>query len=279
MISIRLDDPEGITLTASYDHDGQASSDLLLGLAGWSDSIGTRRESLDRMRHGSFPTPTTRTGRVLTLDLLLERDTRAELWALERGIAGLFADGGYGTLEVTQDTETFYADVTLDGAPKPEVNLDAGYVKAQIPLWSAVPYLYGPWRETNIQPAGGGVGLQYPLLAPIISFGTEVTSQDYVWNDGNADSWPIFTVHADSPGGFVVGLGDARVVWPRPTTADVPVAVDMAGAVRVSGMRQTHLATERRWGAIAPHSIGIPTFDLLQGGTGFCTVSHRDTNI
>lgn len=279
MISIRLDDPQGFTLSASYDHDGQAGRDTLLGLGGWSDSVGARRENLERLGHGNFPTPTTRTGRTLTLDLLLERDSRAELWALERGIAGLFADGGYGTLEVTADGETLYADVTLDGAPKPTVNLDGGYVRAQIPLWSASPYIYGPWRETNVRPAGQGVGLQYPLLAPIISFGTEVSAEDYVWNDGNADSWPVFTVIADTPGGFAVGLGDARVVWPRPTFPDVPVEVDMAGVVRVSGMRQTHMALTRRWGSVAPHSYAVPTFSLLQGGTGFCTVRHRDTYI
>lgn len=115
---------------------------------------------------------------------------------------------------------------------------------------------------------------------PIITFGTErVRGEHFVWNDGNADSHPRFTVHADSPGGFSVGLADRLVTYPWPTYADVPVTVDMEGALFVGGRDQTHLLHERNWSKVPPRAIDTPVFRFLQGGRGFCTVAHRDTYI
>ena len=121
---------------------------------------------------------------------------------------------------------------------------------------------------------------QVELTEPIITFGTErVRGEHFVWNDGNADSHPRFTVHADSPGGFSVGLADRLVTYPWPTYADVPVTVDMEGALFVGGRDQTHLLHERNWSKVPPRAIDTPVFRFLQGGRGFCTVAHRDTYI
>lgn len=286
MITVRIEDPSGVTLSAGYDLDHQDGADLLTGLSGWSGGVGVRRETLDRLSHGSFPTPTTRTGRTLTVDMMLERETETELWALERGISGLWADGGYGTLAVKTGYEDEYtAEVTLDGEPKIAVNLDGGYLTAQIPLFAPQPYIYGPWRETSVRPVDSGVGLTYPLLggsltgSDVLTFGSEVASEAYVWNDGNAPAYAEATVYADAPGGFRLEIGDGYLVWPRPTYSDVPVTVSMAGYVLVGGVRQTYFSTDRKWAATPPASLALPTFSLLQGGTGFATVRHRDTSI
>ena len=117
------------------------------------------------------------------------------------------------------------------------------------------------------------------ITDPVITFGAEVNRQEYVWNEGNADSYPQFTVFADSPGGFALGLADRLVTYPWPTYPDVPVVVDMAGALFVGGRDQTHLIGERNWSHIPATSLDVPVFKFLQGGTGFCTVAHRDTYI
>lgn len=115
------------------------------------------------------------------------------------------------------------------------------------------------------------------LGEPIITYGSAVGTTEHVWNDGNAESFPVFTVTADAPGGFSVALGNERVTYPWPAFPDMPVSVDMSGALTVSGMDQTHLAGRRDWASVPPASVEAPTFEFLQGGTGFCVVTHRDT--
>lgn len=115
---------------------------------------------------------------------------------------------------------------------------------------------------------------------PVITFGTEkVREQNLVWNEGNADSYPLFTVYADAPGGFTIGLVDRRITYPWATFMDVPVTVDMEGALIIGGIDQTYLLEERNWSKVPPRAMDAPIFEFLQGGTGFCTVAHRDTYI
>ena len=280
MISVVITDSSGARLSGSYDHDGQAGRDILTGLTGWAGGVGVRSEDVERLSHGSFSTPSLRAGRTLTVDLVMERDSRAELWALERAVSGLFAEGGYGTLEVEQDAESLVAEVRLDGEVKPTVYLDSGFLTVQVPLHAPMPYLYSPWRESHLRPVGAGVGLEYApfSVGGVITFGTAIASDEWVWNDGNADSAPVFEVTAESQG-FAVGLGDKRVTYPWPTFPDVPVTVDMAGALTVGGVDQSHLLGERGWSSVPPHSMERPFFEFLRGGEGWAVVRHRDTFI
>ena len=278
MISVVITDSSGARLSGSYDHDGQAGRDILTGLTGWAGGVGVRSEDVERLSHGSFSTPSLRAGRTLTVDLVMERDSRAELWALERGVSGLFAEGGYGTLEVEQDGESLVTEVRLDGEVKPTVYLDSGFLTVQVPLHAPMPYLYSAWRESSLQPVGAGVGFEFAPFSHggVISFGSAVDTDEQVWNDGNASSAPVFTVWADSPG-FAVAVGDRRVTYPWPTFQDVPVTVDMAGSVTVGGVDQSHLLGERAWGVVAPGSLESVRFEFLNGGSGWASVRHRDT--
>ena len=280
MILVEIVDSAGFKIAASYDHDGQDGRDILTALSGWSGGVGVRSENVDRLGHGTYPTANFRSGRTITVDLMLERDTRDELWGLERGLSGLFSDGGYGTITVHQDESILSAQVRLDGEVKPTVHLDGGYVEVQIPLQAPLPYLYSPWRESYLRPIGAGVGLEYAPFSKggVITFGTAVASDEWVWNDGNADSTPVFEVTAESQG-FAVGLGNKRVTYPWPTFPDVPVTVDMAGALTVGGVDQSHLLGERTWSSVPPHSMERPFFEFLRGGEGWAVVRHRDTLI
>lgn len=114
---------------------------------------------------------------------------------------------------------------------------------------------------------------------PVISFGSEVGTTDWVWNDGNAESYPQFEVTGNFPGGFSVGMGGRRVTYPWPTYPDMPVLVDMAGSLSVSGVDQSQQVSERGWSSVPPSSIATPYIHAIQGGTGWATVRHRDTYI
>lgn len=287
MITATLVDSGGITLSAQYDHENPGDGDTwLTKLEGWSGGVSVKGDQLSRATHGDFALRNYRTRRTITLAFVAERDSREELWALERGISGLFSDGGFGTLEVKQDEDSLSCEVELDGEPKIDVQLDAGVIEVELPLSSPEPWLYAPWNRVQLAPKGMGIGLEYPLFsegrmrtAPVLTFGAEVEEDVLVWNDGNANSYPIFTVYADTPGGFRVRMGDNTVAWPRATFKSTPIEIHMDGKVIVGGFDQSQFLTERDWAPIAPHTIETPKFELLQGGTGWCEVAFRDTNV
>ena len=96
----------------------------------------------------------------------------------------------------------------------------------------------------------------------MVGFGSAYDTGDWVWNGGNAESFPTFTVSADAPGGFSVGLGDKRVTYPRATFSDMPVKVDMAGSLSVTDVDQSFLLGERAWSSVPPASdayFRVPT--------------------
>lgn len=281
MITAILVDPQGKTITAEYNHeDPGAGNTWLTKLDGWTGGVSVKGEQLSRAGHGDFPLRGFRTRRTMTMGFTAERDSRQELWALERGLSGLFSDGGFGSLTVIQDGVELSCEVELDGEVTSQVFLDGGVLNAEIPLTNPSPWLYGPWKTTQLDPQDRGIGLAYDLFSVggVLTFGTDVDSSSMLWNDGNADSYPIFTVFADSPGGFRVRLGDRTIAWPRPTFKSTPVEVHWDGKVMVSGYDQSQYLTERGWSSIPPHSMTVASFELLQGGFGWCNAAFRDTN-
>lgn len=282
MITAKLTDSAGVEITATYDHENPDSGNTwLTKLDGWTGGVSVKGEQLGRSGHGDFSLPNKRSRRNLTLGFMAERDSRAELWQLERGLSGLFADGGFGTLQITQDGLVQYCDVELDGEVKPIVQLEAGVLEAEIPLSAPVPWIYGEWKQAQLRPQDQGIGLAYDLFSVdgVLTYGTDIDSEHSVWNDGNAPSYPVYTVYADTTGGFRIRQGDSFVTWPMPTFKDVPVEVHMSGKVMVSGFDQSHVLSDRGWAPIPAHSMEKASFELLRGGSGWATVAFRDTSI
>lgn len=281
MITATLVDSGGMTLSARYDHEDPGSGDTwLTKLEGWSGGVSVKGEQLSRAGHGDFPLRGYRTRRTMTLGLVAERDSRQELWELERGLSGLFSDGGFGTMEVNQDGQSLECVVELDGEVKVDVQLEGGYLTAEIPLTNPEPWLYGPWKRTQLKPQDLGIGLAFDLFSVggVLTYGTDIDSSSLLWNDGNANSYPVFTVYADSAAGFRVRLGDNTIAWNRPTFKTTPIEIHWDGKVMVSGYDQSQYLSERNWAPIPPHSMETASFELLQGGSGWCDAAFRDTN-
>lgn len=251
-------------------------------VAGWYGGSGVRGEITARAGHGDFVARGHREGRVLTLHGAVACATSDIRDWQERNISGMAWDGDWADLTCDDGNAVLSTQVRLDGAPQ-VVKVGTRKLRFQIPLRTASPFLLGEVRTSTLQPVGAGVGMDFSPFSrdlgagPVITFGSAIQSSEWVWNDGNAEAWPVFTVVADSPGGFVVALGDHRVTYPWPTFADIPVTVDMAGAVTVGGVDQSHLLGERDWASIGPQSIEAPSFAFLRGGTGWATVQHRDS--
>ena len=248
-------------------------------VAGWYGGSGVRGDVTARLGHGDFVERGYREGRVLTLHgtvVCASSDIRD--WQ-ERNISGMAGDGDWCELTCDDGNAVLSTRVRLDGAPQ-IVKLGTQALRFQVPLRTEMPFLYSAWRESTLRPVGAGVGLSYDLFSGgLLTFGTAISTGEHIWNDGNAESAPTFTVTADAPGGFWVAVDDKRVTYPQPTFRDVPVVVDMAGSVLVVGVDQSHLLGERRWAASPPASVSVAEFGFLQGGAGFGTVRHRDTYI
>lgn len=246
-------------------------------VAGWYGGSGVRGDVTARLGHGDFVERGYREGRVLTLHgtvVCSSPDVRD--WQ-ERNISGMAGDGDWCELTCDDGNAELSTRVRLDGAPQ-IVKLGTQALRFQVPLRTELPFLYSAWRESSLQPVGAGVGFEFAPFSNggVISFGSAVSTDEWVWNDGNASSAPVFTVTADSPG-FAVAVGDKRVTYPWPTLRNTPVVVDMAGAVLVGGVDQSHLLGERRWATVPPGSIESARFEFLNGGSGWATVRHRDT--
>lgn len=248
---------------------------------GWVGGFSMRGENEERLGHGSFPTKRFRSARALEVRARVALDSWDHANFVKRQLSAALGDGEAGELTVTEDG---VPDLTAVVERTGEVLIARTSPTAftvSIPLTAPNPELHGAWRESTVQPVGAGVGFEFVPFASsgVIAFGSAVSTDEWVWNEGNAPSAPVFEVTADAPGGFSVGLGTKRVTYPWPTFPDIPVVVDMAGAVTVGGVDQSHLLGERGWSTVPPRGIETPTFAFLQGGTGWAVVRHRDTYI
>ena len=252
---------------------------------GWHGGYSMRGENMERLGHGAFPSVRTRSQRTLEVRVRTHFGSWDAANAVKRELSAALGDGEPGQLWFVETGAPELHTVVERTGEILLARVSPSTFTISIPLLAPDPSLWGEWRESTLQPIGSGVGFEFTPFSrdlgagPVITFGTAVDTREWVWNDGNADSWPFFVVTADAPGGFAVSLGDHRVTYPWPTFADIPVTVDMAGAVTVGGMDQSHLLGERNWAPIPPHSIEVPKFEFLRGGTGWAVVRHRDTYI
>ncbi|NIB22859.1 hypothetical protein HBA56_04200 [Pseudoteredinibacter isoporae] len=248
---------------------------------GWYGGFSMRGENEERLGHGSFPTTRTRSARTLEVKAKIKLASWDHANYVKRQLSAALADGESGELTV-EETGVPALTTVVERTGEVLIARSGGpsSFTVSIPLTAPDPELYTPWRETYLHPAGAGVGFDFAPFSRggVISFGTAVATDDWIWNDGNTASPPQFTVWAASPG-FAVGVGDKRVTYPWPTFMDIPVTVDMAGAVTVGGVDQSHLLGERGWASVPPRSIESVHFSFLQGGTGWAIVRHRDINV
>lgn len=283
---VTLDGPDGSLLIAASTRETDVSREYWLSgdsPTGWNGGTSQKGSLEERESEGLFFQKRHPGGRSLELRVRIHLDNvEAAEWEKVLLSAAL-ADGELGTLTV----QSYSMPPLSMGVQR---NGDVLFARVNpftfdfsIPLLAPDPRKYGPWRESTLRPIGAGVGFEFPPFSrdlgkgPVATFGTAISTDEWVWNDGTAHSWPRFTVTANAPSGFMVALGDKRVTYPWPTFPDIPVTVDMAGAVTVGGFDQSHLLGERGWASIPPQSIETPHFEFLQGGTGWATVQHRDT--
>ena len=253
----------------------------LQDVAGWYGGVGVKGNADDRMGHGSFPEPTTRTGRALTLTAVAKFDGQRMRSVLERALSGLLWEGQLGTLTVQDPGLELSCQVRLDG----EIGIarrGVDTLDVQIPLLAPSPFLHGEPRVQQLFPAGTGVGLVWPLFGNgVMDFGDHASgSMLTIENRGNVKAWPRFVVRGTWPSGFTLTSGQDVVEYRSPVFSQSPAVVDMAsGSISVGGNDMTHAATRRGWFGIDPGAVIAPRASSAQQGAGWIEVHTADTYI
>ena len=249
-------------------------------VTGWFDTPGVRLETVDRLGHGEHTSNGRWSNRLVRITGLFHHDDCDDQQAERDRLAGLFHDGQAVEVRMVHGGLDLANDFRLADELKVEPDTDT-LSDFDMLLAAVDPFLYAPEQVTFLHPLGTGIGLEYPLFhrGGVLTFGTGVAADDPIRNEGNAESWPVFLVVGDFPGGFEITVSGRVITWPWPTTKARPVEVRMDGAIFEAGSNMTHRASRRDWVSIPPGGVIAPEFRALQGGEGWCEVHHRNTYI
>ncbi|MEX3609771.1 hypothetical protein VVR12_01825 [Rothia sp. LK2588] len=279
----------GLNFTLSnIEDDTAAYQGYLTDLKGWYGGVGVSGDNPQRtLGHGSFPRPSVRTGREITLEgTMVFKDEQTRSIA-DRFLSGQLWDGEFGDLTVQTGPETLTATVKLAG----EIGhsyMGISALKVQIPLVAPDPFLYAPARLYQTYTAGSGVGLKYPAFTtkqdtsgtPVLDWGEANPLSGAFHNAGNATAYPVITVHGSFPAGFRLTSNCKTVEYPSAVFPSAPVVVDMrAGEVLVDGIDQTYRLTSRQWFDVPAGQSIQPKLEPLAPSQGWADVQISDTYI
>lgn len=271
----------GWAITFTNRLSDPAAAYVLTGLDGWYGGVGVKGDDAERpLGHGLFPTPSTRTGRAMTLRAMMLFGNQHDRELAARDLSGVLGDGELGTLTAGMDGLELVTYVKLDGEVKVAFNgLEA--LDVEIPLRAPDPFLYGDTSTFNLFPAGFGEGMEYALFATggILTYGDTVPDSSVaLHNRGNAEAWPVFVVRGNFPAGVRIISGSNTVEVRMPIYEQSPVIVDMAsGSVMVNGSDQTYRVTKRQWFSVPPRSAIQPRVTGIEYGDGWADVRVSDT--
>lgn len=257
----------------------------LTDLAGWFGGVGVSDTGSQRkLGHGFFSVPSLRTSREMTLSGTLIFMEERDRSVADRFLSGMLWDGEFGELEVSTDELTLVSRVKLAGEIK-HAYAGTEAINFQIPLTAPDPFLYAPARTYQIFPAGAGEGLRYPLFANTrapssLDWGAGAPLGGAAANQGNADAYPVYTVHGSWPAGFRITTGRGAIEYPSPVHPSNPVRIDnRTGEVMAGGIDQTYRLTTRDWVAVPAGAAIQPRITPLAPSTGWCDVTIQDTYI
>lgn len=261
----------------------KAARDFFLdsaALVGWDDGVGARRQVTQRpVTNGDFPDIATMAARSLTLTGTARANTPQDLHAMRDQLMGLLSDGQYTQIAVQNSAGTRYATVGQDNTPSWVQHADT-FASFKLDLFQPDPRIYGEQHMISIYGAPtAAAGLDYTLTYPL-DYHTAVSQQtQYIFNNGNADAWPVFTVAGNFYGGFTItdNLGH-KITYMGDASLYASVVIDTAaGTATQGGQDRSTLLTSRDWFSVPAGGSIQPSFNPVNGATGWCDIIYRDT--
>lgn len=259
---------------ASVVFDGSGDTDspyLLTGIRGWFDGVDMRRDKTPRPRQrGMFRSDGYQGGRVVSLELEVRTESRAEQHDALLVLAALLADGSYSTLTVEEAGDTWSIEVGRDGEPDVIIDLYGVLATVRLQFWAPDPLWYreGVWQETA--PPSDGAGLVWPVVWPAVWPGGGNPGRISLANSGLAASAPVFRL----VGGFTSALitctdTAARIGFDRVVPEGSYVDIDVAArSATINGQSDvSRWLRWREWETVPPETTRTYQFTAV-GASG-----------
>lgn len=172
-------------------------------LDGWWDAPASSGQVTQKVNdHGAFLGPAYYGPRVVQAEARIDGFSPADSMALARSIAKQLQVGALTTLSVEDEEGILTADVRQEGDP---ILVRSGNrVILSLSMLAPDPRRYGPTQQlsTGLPVSTGGFVL--PIILPVSTGGSAVSGAVSVFNDGDLDSNPTFTVMGPLPNGFTI---------------------------------------------------------------------------
>lgn len=232
----------GLELTLSNRGSAGPTDSILVDVVGFYGGVGVDGDNTKRpLGHGLFVTPSTRTGRVLTLKGVLVHEDEATRDLAARVLSGILWDGELGTLAVDVGGLELSAEVKLDGEVK-HAYLGPNAHSIEIPLIAPDPFLRGEEQLIQLFPAGYGEGLEWDLFE-----GSNLIRHGFpTWPTANAGKGTPAPGAPDIPSALFTGT--AAVQTSSSTAVDMGTGTyTVRGWVRANGSATTTMAIVARY--------------------------------
>lgn len=268
------------TMTGSTTARLVFDPDAVVGL---EDVPSMRRGKSSRpYSHGSFPERGFSESRMITFTGHAFAKNASELHALRDRFAWLLNSGEFLNFKFSFSGGNRSTVGSLDNGLSWVQQLDT-YAKWKFEIICPDPRLYGIWKysqmgSSDLDRTGLSYDISYPLeyvrdlpkpVAPVLQ------------NIGNSESWPVFTLNANTSGFSIFGAGNV-IKFSGATRRGNPVTIDsFTGSATVSGVDRSYILTKREWFSVPPYSTLKPRLDIIASpdveADIMMGIKHRDT--
>lgn len=288
----------GVNFSATFSNDWdecEANDWLHIeDLDGWygATSAGIVPDVSRFRTHGKFPGRTIRGHRDITLTLswFNHRNSAQDYRVFSRFASGIAWDEGPYTMTVEDGGTPLSSTVYLAGDIQHQAidKTSEQAFRVLIPLRAQDPFLYGDKRQYLIRPAGAEPMVQKQFFNPkvlnpegkqVFLWGATTPKTPPVVNYGNATSYPVTKVYADSIAGCTLQMYGKSVVYRGALLRNSPLTIDSRGMVFMNGLEQSANLVQRGWSGIAPGSMVTPRVYFPSGGSGYAEMTVTDTYI
>jgi hypothetical protein len=249
-------------------------------LIGWSDGVDVKRSVAARQTSsGDFQEVGYHSSRLITATGYALASSAAELRQMRDDLIAAFPPNIYQKLTV-EDSVGTRTVMASSGGKVGWVRMTDIYAAFSVSFYAADPYIYGPTKTMTLEGGDTKGGLSFPLDYPTDYGSTNGYQGKFVYNNGNAPSWPQFKVHGDYADGFTItdNLGNF-ITYTGSVMFSAAVTIDTkTGAVSQSGSDRSTYLSQREWFSIPEGGSIQPSFiPVYSNASGWCDIIYRDT--
>lgn len=248
---------------------GASANVMVTDLVGWWDKPALRGSNADRPgRHGQIAGSKYADGRTVEVELtvMTDNDDMSILRAVDDVLAYAETPAEEDLAIWAKSADPLLVRGRLEKVAIPtDHEWSIGYHRVRMQFVCTDPRRYATWEEVSPvlgMPGGATTGITFPITFPI-TFGTGVTTGSLtVWNGGNFNAWPTFTL-------------TGTLVAPSITRADTGQKLQFAPTFTLADGETMLIDSDARSVTVS----GVSRRDALIAADWFALPARRDTVI